>query len=132
MSDTLPAPNPTSPAKSGKALGCAALILLGVSLAWLAEDSGCDSPSNNPGAVAAKPTKAEWRQKVRPYWNPGGPIKVATITDFKALAGEPSHTETVEGVAYWTFECSDGTVQVELIDPNMSGGKMLIKDIKDF
>jgi hypothetical protein len=130
MSDA-PSPNPTQSAKSVKAFGCAALILLIVSVAWLAEDAGCNSTPSNPGATA-KPSKAEWRQKVRPYWNPGGPIKVATIADFKALVGEPSHTETVEGVAYWSFECSDGIIQVELINPNMSGGRMLIKDIKDF
>ena len=77
-------------------------------------------------------TKTAWREKIRPYWNPGGGIKVVTIADFKALFGEPAKTQSVEGLAYWYYDCSDGTIQMVLIDPNMSGGRMLINAVNDF
>ena len=77
-------------------------------------------------------SKAQWREKIRPYWNPGGSVKLTTIANFKALVGEPSHTETMEGIASWHYDCSDGTIQIELVDPNMSGGRMLINAINDF
>lgn len=76
--------------------------------------------------------KSQWREKIRPYWNPGGPIKVATISEFKNIFGEPSKTQSAEGNASWYYQCSDGTIQIELIDPNMSGGRMIIKEINDY
>jgi len=77
-------------------------------------------------------SKAQWREKVRPYWNPGGGIKVTTVANFKALVGEPSSTQTTDGIADWYYTCSDGTIQLELVDPSMSGGRLLIRAINDF
>jgi ankyrin repeat protein len=79
-------------------------------------------------------TKAQWREKARKYWNPGGAVNVTTTSNFKALFGEPSRTQVVEGTAYWYYECSDGTIQVELVNPNMPGvgGKLLINSINDY
>jgi len=76
--------------------------------------------------------KSQWKEKARAYWNPGGPIKVATISEFKNIFGEPSKTQSTEGIAFWYYQCSDGTIQIELIDPNMSGGKMLIREVNDY
>lgn len=77
-------------------------------------------------------TKTAWRAKIRSYWNPGGGMKVTTIANFKAMFGEPSKTQTVEGHAYWYYDCSDGMIQIDLIDPNMSGGRFLINAVNDF
>lgn len=81
---------------------------------------------------STKMTKAEWRKKVRPYWNPGGGIKVTTVANFKALVGEPSRTQTIELNTLWYFDCSDGTIQVDLTDPNATGGQMCINSINDY
>ena len=59
-------------------------------------------------------------------------IKVATIAEFKSIFGDPSKTQSREGVTYWYYECSDGTIQIELIDPNVSGGRMLIKEVNEY
>jgi hypothetical protein len=142
MSDsTAPAPSSPTPAPQSpqfkKAFGCVGAIILLLAIGWLADMAGCDSDlktnsSSGPGTKAI--SKAEWRSKVRPYYNPGGGISVTTIANFKALVGEPTRTETVEGTAYWYYECSDGTIQVELVNPNMPGvaGKMLINAINDY
>jgi ankyrin repeat protein len=76
--------------------------------------------------------KSQWKERVRSYWNPSGPIRVATISEFKAAFGEPSKTQSRDGVAYWYYDCSDGTIQIALIDPNMSGGRMLIKEVNEY
>jgi hypothetical protein len=115
-------------------LGCLGIIILCVMVGWIADMADCNQTSQQSVTPAApnRISKQEWRQKVRPYWNPGGGMKVTSIADFKALVGEPSQTQTVEGHAYWYYECSDGTIQVELVDPNLSQGRMLITAINDF
>ncbi len=112
-------------------LGCLGIIVLVLIIAWLSNIAGCNE-TGQQSTSPHLPSKAEWRQKVRPYWNPGGPIKLTTIADFKNLVGEPSHTQTMEGIAYWYYECSDGSIQLELVDPNMSGGRLLIREVNDF
>jgi uncharacterized protein len=79
-------------------------------------------------------TKGQWREKARKYWNPGGGVSVTTISNFKALFGEPSRTQAIEGTAYWYYDCSDGTIQVELVNPTMPGvgEKLLINGINDY
>jgi hypothetical protein len=78
-------------------------------------------------------SKAEWRQKALPYYNPsGGGRKLTTVADFQNVLGAPSQTQTIEGHAYWYYDCSDGTIQVVLIDPAMTGGQLAIDSINDF
>ena len=77
-------------------------------------------------------TKAQWRQKALPFYNPGGGIKLTTVANFKAAMGEPSNTQTVEGHAYWYYDCADGTIQVVMIDPSLSGGTLAIDSINDY
>jgi hypothetical protein len=95
--------------------------------------SGSSSPVQQD-ITANVLSKAAWREKVRPYWNPGGSIKVTTVANFKSLMGEPSLTQTDgdTGHAYWFYSCSDGTVEIDLIDPNMTRGTMAINSISDF
>jgi hypothetical protein len=77
-------------------------------------------------------TKAQWRQKALPFYNPGGGIKLTTTANFKKVMGEPSSTQTIEGHSYWYFDCADGTIQVVLIDPALSGGTLAIDSINDY
>jgi hypothetical protein len=110
-------------------------VLLLFMIGWIADGAGCSPTTTSNSMQESGPkliSKSQWREKVRPYWNPGGSVKVTTIANFKALVGEPSQTQTVEGHAYWYYECSDGTIQVDLVDPNMSGGRMLLNAINDF
>jgi hypothetical protein len=99
----------------------------------IAHFAGCDENSpaltaeNHPGI-----TKAEWRQKAVPFYNPGGGIKLTTVANFKNVMGEPASTQTIEGHAYWYYDCADGTVQVVMIDPALSGGTLAIDSINDY
>jgi hypothetical protein len=77
-------------------------------------------------------TKAQWRQKALPFYNPGGGIKLTTVSNFKKVMGEPSSTQTIEGHSFWYFDCADGTIQVVLIDPALSGGTLAIDSINDY
>lgn len=115
----------------------AGLAVLFVFICWMADMAGCnpDTALNSEHESGPKLiSKAQWMQKVRPYWNPGGSIKMTTVANFKALMGEPSQTQTDgdTGHAYWSYQCSDGTVEVDLVDPNMTGGTMAISSISDY
>jgi len=117
-------------------VGCglvAAMVLIPNIGSILNPGGGPNDSRGVPQQVEPKQiSKTEWRQKVRPYWNPGGSIRVTTVANFKNLVGEPSQTQTIEGVANWYYECSDGTVQLELIDSNMTGGRLMIRGVNDF
>jgi hypothetical protein len=134
MSDT-PASTPETPnpqaSTSNKGIGCLGIIILLCVIGWIADMAGCNSTTTQDSG-SKQMSKAQWREKVRPYWNPGGGIKVTTIANFKALMGEPSSTQTADGIADWYYTCSDGTIQLELVDPGMSGGQLLIRAINDF
>lgn len=85
-----------------------------------------------PKADSTKMTKAEWRKRVAPY-DPGySPVQVITAQEFKRKFGEPGKTQTVNLKLYWYYECTDGTIQIVLNDPNATGGIMAIDAINDF
>ena len=115
----------------------AVLIALLLFVGGIIDTAGCnpDTTAQDSGQNSGSKlmSKAEWMQKVRPYYNHGG-RQVTTIANFKALFGEPSQTQTDgdTGHTYWSYECSDGTIQIDLVDPNMSRGTMLINSISDY
>ena len=84
------------------------------------------------GEAHAGITKAEWRQKALPFYNPGGGIKLTTVANFKNIMGQPSSTQSIEGHAYWYYDCADGTIQVVMIDPALSGGTLAIDAVNDY
>jgi hypothetical protein len=84
------------------------------------------------GETHAGVTKAVWRQKALPFYNPGGGIKLTTVANFQNVMGPPSSTQTIEGHAYWYYNCADGVIQVVLIDPALSGGTLAIDSINDY
>lgn len=61
-------------------------------------------------------TKAEWKQTYYSRFPLGSAV---TVVKFKTVFGEPFRTQTVGHEAYWYYECSDGTIQVILPDPNV-------------
>ena len=104
---------------------------------WIADFAGCnwtqvqsftngDRPDSGPKLIS----KAQWREKLGLNYR----YKTWTVEQFKALLGEPSHTQTIEAEieAIWYYECSDGTIQVEMVDPNMNGRRVNIKSINDY
>jgi hypothetical protein len=75
----------------------------------------------------------EWREKARQYHLlPGGPMASPTVVQFKSLFGEPSSTQTVGIKSYWYYQCADGTIQIELANPELTGGQMMIGGINDY
>lgn len=93
---------------------------------------GDDNSQPLAGGTHAGVTKAEWRQKALPFYNPGGGIKLTTAANFQNIMGPPSSTQTIEGHAYWYYDCIDGVIQVVLIDPALSGGTLAIDSINDY
>lgn len=84
---------------------------------------GCD---NGGQSAAPKPTKGEWKAKlVRRFGGYAqlGILQNIELAEFKNAMGEPDHTQTVEGYAYWYYECSDGTIQLALIDGYLNNGE---------
>jgi hypothetical protein len=111
--------------------GCLGIIAVLFIIGLIAQIGGCDK-TTDPQKGEHALTKAQWRQKALPYYNPGGGgRKVTTVADFKGVMGEPARTETLGGYVYWFYDCSDGTIQVKLIDPAMSGGTLAIETIND-
>lgn len=132
MLTTAPQPPSSQLPKISKGAGCLTVIILFCLVAWIADMAGCNKSTTSPDGSQAL-TKAEWRQKASPYYNPGGGIKLATVREFKKLMGEPARTQTLgDGHAFWYYDCSDGTIQVVLIDPATTGGTLMIDSINDY
>ena len=123
-------PNQPNAKKGG--IGCAGLVVVFFIAFWISDYAGCkwtQSQSGSGSAAMSNPTKAQWTEKVRPYWSPNGPYAVMTVANFKSIVGEPSQTQTIGSEDFWYYECSDGTVQVKLISPNLTGGQVAIQSI---
>ena len=92
-------------------------------IGWTGMLSGCSG-----GAPAApKPTKAEWRAKLASHYGQVaqlGIINNLQPAQFKSVMGEPGRTQTIGEQAYWYYQCSDGTIQLELYAPNLAVGVM--------
>ncbi len=74
-------------------------------------------------------TKDEWKKA---YYSRFPAGSIVTVAKFKNSFGTPSRTQTVGQEAYWYYECSDGTIQVILNDPNLLGAGACIQSINDF
>jgi hypothetical protein len=119
-------------AKSPK-IGWVGVIVSVFIIGAIAHFAGWDeNPASSTGETHAGITKAEWRQKARPFYNPGGGIKLTTVANFKNVMGQPSSTQSIEGHAYWYYDCADGTIQVVMIDPALSGGTLAIDSVNDY
>ena len=74
-------------------------------------------------------SKAEWK---RAYYNRFPTGAIVTVGNFTRMFGKASQTQTVGQEAYWYFECSDGTIQVVLNDPNLMGAGACIQSVNDY
>ncbi len=102
---------------------CVMIFLLFFAIGWTGLLSGCGGGS----PTAPKPTKAEWRAKLAGSYGQVaqlGIINNLQPAQFKGVMGEPTKTQTVGEQAYWYYECSDGTIQLELSAPNLAVGVM--------
>jgi hypothetical protein len=92
--------------------------------------AGYDHGVNSSEAI----TKTEWRAKLRRHFGKYAEIGVLAgfnADNFKKLMGEPSKTQSVGQSAYWYYDCSDGTIQLELNSGALVAGLMQGK-INDF
>lgn len=85
-----------------------------------------------PSSDSGLPSKAEWRRKISDYWTPPSYMQPVTVAKFKSLVGEPSQTQVIEQRAYWYYKCSDGTIQMVITDPAISGSQLLVHSINDY
>ncbi len=93
--------NKTEAVKNQK-FGWVGVIAAVFVIGWIAQLAGCDETITPTNVTARAITKAEWRQKALPYYNPyGGGRKLTTASNFRSVMGEPSSTQTIEGHAYW-------------------------------
>lgn len=121
------------PAAGKRGVGCFGLIVLVAAVGWIADLAGCNwiEPSGpttvTPGTGTV--TKAEWMRRFQAN-DPRHTLM--PVQKFKNLFGEPSNTQNVGGQVYWYYECTDGTIQLVMADPNASGGIMAISDVNEF
>lgn len=92
-----------------------------------AEDPEPKQVGGKTSAETGKLNKAQWRAKLADKY--GALVEMGTIAgwdkvEFQQLMGAPSKTQSVEGTALWYFECSDGTIQLELNSGALSAGLM--------
>jgi len=69
-------------------------------------------------------TKAEWKEKLAkrvPAYAAAGAILVPQ-TDFVRWFGNPVKTQTVGDRAFWYYQCTDGTIQLDLDGGNLHAG----------
>ena len=92
--------------------------------------------SNKPvtSPSPARISRAQWREKAFPYYNATGRRTITTVSNFKAVVGQPSHTQVVGSAQreYWYYYCSDGTVEVDLVDPRLTGGQLAINSVSEY
>lgn len=119
-----PAPPTTTPSnKPGGTLGCLTAFLIIYAIGWVGLRSGCGGGS----PTTQSPTKAEWRAKLAANYGQVaqlGIINNLQPAQFKSVMGEPRKTQTIGEQAYWYYQCSDGTIQLELYAPNLAFGVM--------
>jgi hypothetical protein len=129
----IPPGQPDAQARKPQKMGLVGVIVSIFIIGAIAHLVGWDeNPQPSLGETHGGVTKAQWRQKALPFYNPSGGIKLTTVSNFKTVMGEPSSTQTIEGHSFWYFDCADGTIQVVLIDPALSGGTLAIDSINDY
>lgn len=111
-------------------LAVVVLVAIGVMAVFMTPDKSTttEKPTSNSSDETAKVlTKAEWKAKLSQHFGnyaQMGVIAGFKMNDFKKLMGEPSKTQSVGQSAYWYYDCSDGTVQLELNSGALMAGLM--------
>jgi len=119
-----------SPLGTATVLAVVVLVSIGVMAIFMTPDKSTttEKPMSNSSDEAPKVmTKAEWKAKLNQHFGnlaQMGVIAAWNANDFKKLMGEPSKTQSVGQSAYWYYDCSDGTVQLELNSGALMSGLM--------
>jgi hypothetical protein len=106
------------------------LVFIGVIAVFMAPDKSTttEKPTSNLSDETPNvTTKAEWKAKLSQHFGnvaQMGVIAGFSADKFKKLMGEPSKTQTVDQRAYWYYDCSDGTIQLELNSGALMAGLM--------
>ena len=83
-----------------------------------------NSPKQSEVIASQSMDKESWKAilaKFNPTWAAGGKLVVQKGV-FLDKFGKPTRTETEEGTVYWYYECTDGTIQLELNETLLSAG----------
>jgi ankyrin repeat protein len=93
------------------------------------------SENGDPIAIESKDlTKADWKAKVAakvPAYRASGSTIQVYQKNFVKWFGEPTKTQTVGNRVYWYYDCSDGTIQLDLDGGNMQAG-ILAGQVNDY
>ncbi|MBE7159022.1 MAG: hypothetical protein INR62_11420 [Rhodospirillales bacterium] len=77
-------------------------------------------------------TKAQWKDKAaRTFgWFSAVPLQ-APAARFQEVMGKPDHTQTIGDDVFWYYECSDGSIQMEM-DPYVLQMNTIQAQINDY
>jgi hypothetical protein len=78
------------------------------------------------------PSKAHWQRKFHGQYANFGRGQPVSVAQLKRAVGEPSSTQSVGAEAYWYYQCSDGSVQVVVDNPNVFGNGAYVKQVNDY
>lgn len=90
--------------------------------------SGSDFDLKSPNTV----TKSELLERIRPFDPRFSGIEVATAARLKEILGEPSDIKKLGNWEYWQYACSDGIVQIQMIDTQITGGRAHLKSVDSY
>jgi len=74
-------------------------------------------------------SRTEWKNTYSSCFPTGS---IVTVAKFRSVFGEPSRIQTQDQRAFWYYECSDGTIQVVLNDPDLLGSAACVLSIKNY
>jgi hypothetical protein len=101
---------------------CAVSVLVGCS------GSGTDFDLKDQTTA----TRAELTTKLRPFDPRFSGVQIATTARLKEILGEPSEIKKVGSWEYWQYVCTDGIVQIQMIDSQAIGGQAHLKSVDSY
>jgi len=92
------------------------------------------NPQTNQSVASKTVTRSQWRTKLSDKFGalPKAGVVACQKTDFVGLMGSPSRTQTIGDTAYWYYDCSDGTIQLEMQAVPLSVANLMSGKINDY
>jgi ankyrin repeat protein len=102
----------------------------------LADAGGREPPPPEPPKAIdySKTTKAQWFARFRELrYDPNfSPMVTPTEQGFKAVFGEPVQTQMVRETVFWYYQCVDGTIQLKLANPALTGSRLIFQGVNGY
>ena len=78
-------------------------------------------------------TKAQWKDKAAHSFNWFALVPLqAPAARFQEIMGKPDHTQTIGDEAFWYYECSDGSIQMEMDAANLQTMGLIQAQVHDY